>query len=146
VVPESARVLRAPSGPGDIWAVEKYVAALEDSSLPLAEFRWEGTNRIHISTVARPGQAVSVQVTAHPGWHAKVNGVTRRIEADGLGLMWLPPGCNGPCEVQLDYDGGTELRICRVLSSVTLLSLIVFLGWSAVRASPLSLQGKRRQI
>jgi hypothetical protein len=144
VVPESALVRRAPSGPRDTGDVEKYVAALEDGSLPAAEFRWEGANRIHISTVAWPGQAVSVQVTHHPGWHAKANGISRQIKADGLGLMWLQAGCKGPCDVQLEYDGGTELRICRLLSAVALSALAVFFGWWAVRASLLFLRRKRR--
>ena len=143
VVPVPALVRRTPSGPRDTRDVEKYVAALEDRSLPLAESRWESTNRIHISTEAWPGQAVSVQVTHHPGWHAKANGISRQVKADGLGLMWLQPGCNGPCDVQLEYDGGTELRICRVLSAVALGALAVFLGWGAVGALLLSLRGKR---
>jgi len=143
VVPVPALVQRTPSGPRDTRDVEKYVAALEDGSLPLAESRWESTNRIHISTEAWPGQAVSVQVTHHPGWHAKANGISRQVKADGLGLMWLQPGCNGPCDVQLEYDGGTELRICRVLSAVALGALAVFLGWGAVGALLLSLRGKR---
>jgi hypothetical protein len=144
VVPESALVRRAPSGPRDTGDVEKYVAALEDRSLPTAESRWEDRNRIHISTVAWPGQAVSVQVTHHPGWHAKANGISRQIKADGLGLMWLQAGCNGPCDVQLEYDGGTELRICRLLSAVALSALVIFLGWWAVRAPLLSLRKKGR--
>ena len=144
VVPESAVVRRAPSGPRDTKEVEKYVAALEDRSLPTAEFRWEGNNRIHISTVAWPGQAVSVQVTQHPGWHAEANGISRQINADGLGLMWLQAGCKGPCEVQLEYDGGTELRLCRLLSGVAVLALAVFFGWLAVRAWVLSLRVKGR--
>jgi hypothetical protein len=99
---------------------------------------------MHISTVAWPGQAVSVQVTHHPGWHAKANGISRQIKADGLGLMWLQAGCNGPCDVQLEYDGGTELRICRLLSAVALAALVVFFLWGAVRAALRSLRGKER--
>jgi hypothetical protein len=131
VVPVSALVRRAPSGPGDTEEVEKYVTALEDASLPRAEFQWQGANRIHIRTTAWPGQAVSVQVTSHPGWHAKANGSARQIEADGLGLMWLQAGCNGPCDLQFDYDGGTELRICRLLSFGALAALMVFIAWNA---------------
>jgi hypothetical protein len=106
--------------------------------------RWEGRNRIHLSAVAWPGQAVSAQVTHHPGWHAKANGISRPIQADGLGLMWLQAGCNGPCDVQLEYDGGTEQRICRLLSAVALSALVVFLGWWAIRAWLLSRRGTRR--
>jgi hypothetical protein len=144
VVPLSALVRRAPSGPRDTGDVEKYGAALEDRSLPAAESRWEGRNRMHISAVAGPGQAVSVQVTYYPGWHAKANGISRPIQADGLGLMWLQPGCHGPCDVQLEYDGGTELLICRLLSAVALAALVVFFVWGAVRAPLLALRGKRR--
>ncbi len=144
VVPESALVRRAPASPRDTGEVEKYVAALEDGSLPKAEFRWEGANRIHIGTMAWPGQAISIQVTRHPGWHAKANGVSARIEADGLGLMWLQPGCHGPCDVQVEYDGGAELRICRLLSAMALAALAIFFYWRAVHALALSFAGRRR--
>jgi hypothetical protein len=140
VVPESALVRRTPAGPRDTKEAEKYVAALDDGSLPLAEFRWEGKNRIHIRTAASAGQAISIQVNQHPGWHAKANGISRPVEADGLGLMWLRPACNGPCDVQLEYDGGTELWICRVLSAVALATLAVFFGWKVTRAVVLPLK------
>jgi hypothetical protein len=68
---------------------------------------------------------ISVQVSYHPGWHAKVNGQARQIEADGLGLMLIRPQCNGPCDVELDYDGGWELRICRYLSFAAIASLLL---------------------
>ena len=131
VIPESALVRRPPSSPGDTDEVQQYVAALEDESLPTAEFRWENGNRIHIRTTARLGQTVSVQITHHPGWHAKANGVARPLNADGLGLMWLQPGCDGPCDVQLDFDGGTELKLCHRLSMVALAALLIFLCWKA---------------
>jgi hypothetical protein len=134
VVLESALVQSKPSSPRDTDRLEKYVAALDDASLPGAEFQWQGTNRIHIRTTALPGQAISIQVTHHPGWRAKVNGVARPLKSDGLGLMWLQPGCNGPCEVQLEYDGGIELRICRILSASALAGMMIFLCWTAVRA------------
>jgi hypothetical protein len=132
VVPESALVRRSPASAGDTGEVEKYVAALDDESLPNAEFEWEDTNRIHIRTVAGPGQVVSVQVTHYPGWHAKANGLSRQIKRDGLGLMWLQPGCNGPCDVRLEYNGGAELRISHVLSVGGLAGLVVIFGWIAV--------------
>jgi hypothetical protein len=76
-------------------SLEKYVAALDDASLPEAEFQWQDANRIHIRTTASPGQVISIQVTHHPGWHAKANGVSKPIKSDSLGLMWLQPGCDG---------------------------------------------------
>jgi hypothetical protein len=48
--------------------------------------------------------------------------------------MWLQPGCSGLCDVQLEYDGGAELRICHLLSIVALAALVVFSCWRTVRA------------
>ncbi|MCU1275673.1 MAG: hypothetical protein JWO48_3104, partial [Bryobacterales bacterium] len=116
VVAESALVsARGNEIPG-LAAIEQYVAALEDPSLPVAALEWQDRSGIRIRTEATAGQVISVQLTYHPGWHVQVNGQARAVERDGLGLMWIRPGCNGPCEVQLDYDGGWELRICRYLS------------------------------
>ncbi len=131
VVPESALVRSAPSSPRDTQMVEKYVAALEDPALPEAAFQWQDANRIHVRTVAAPGQAISIQVTHHPGWHAKVNGMSRDVKSDGLGLMWIAPGCTGPCDIQLEYTAGTELLICHVLSVAALVLLAIFFCWSA---------------
>jgi hypothetical protein len=124
VVPQGAIVSRTPTRPGDTAGMEAYVAALDDSSLPIAEFQWQGRNRIRIATSAGPGQVISVQVSYHPGWHAKVNGHKREIRSDGLGLMWLRPECYGRCEVELEYNGGWELWICRV-ASYTAIALLL---------------------
>jgi hypothetical protein len=118
VMPENA-IARSPA------ALEQYDAALDDPSLPPAEMEWQGRNHIGIRTTASPGQVVSVQVSYHPGWHAKVNGRARPIEPDWLGLMWIRPECNGPCNAELDYDGGWELRICRYLSFAAMASLFL---------------------
>jgi hypothetical protein len=125
VVPESALVVHPPANGADIAEIERYAAALDDLSLPTAEFRWEGRNRMKIQASAMPGQVISVQVSYHPGWHARAGGQDRKLNRDGLGLMWLQPGCAGPCEIELDYDGGLELRICRWISYVAIGALIV---------------------
>ena len=124
VMSESTIVSRAPAGPRDTDAIEKYVAALDDPSLPPTEFHWAGPNSIQIRTTASPGQAVSVQVSYHPGWHAKVGSRAIDLRRDGLGLILLRPDCSGLCEIQLDYDGGWELRLCRYLSFVALALLL----------------------
>jgi hypothetical protein len=120
VVPEAA-IVRAGSQLGEnVPALRKYVAALDDDSLPLTQFAWEGRNRMRIRTTVGSGQVVSVQVSYHAGWHATSGGRKLRIQKDGLGLMWMNTGCLGPCEVQMAYDGGWELRICRWISWLAL--------------------------
>jgi hypothetical protein len=132
VVSESAIVSRSPAGPRDTDQIEKYTAALDDPSLPPADFHWGEPNSIQIRTTAGPGQAVSVQVSYHPGWHAKAGNRSVEVRRDGLGLMWLRPACSGPCEIQLDYDGGWELRLCRYLSYTALCALLLGATWRIV--------------
>jgi len=124
VVPPTAIVRRTPRSRGDTDDIERYDAALEDGSLPVADFRWDGRNDMVIHTSAGSGRVISVQVSYHPGWHVTVGNRHPQLHKDGLGLMWFDPECNGPCEVTLDYNGGWELRIFRWLSYVAVLGLI----------------------
>jgi hypothetical protein len=133
VVPSAAITRWPPRNPEDIGEAARYAAALDDASLPLAELEWQGTNRMRVETTAAPGQAISVQVSYHPGWHATVNGQRREIYKDGLGLMWLMPECNGTCDVVLDYNGGWGLWACRVLSYAAIAGLLIFVGWQTTK-------------
>jgi hypothetical protein len=134
VVPETAVVAYAPRGWGDVAAIQRYVSALDDPSLPAADFSWEGRNRIHIRTNLSAGQAITVQVSYHPGWHARVGNRRLKVQKDGLGLMWLIPECNGECDIELDYDGGWELRICRWLSYLAFAGGLICLVLSSIRS------------
>ena len=104
--------------------LEKYVAALDDPSLPIAEMRWTNAHRAEIRTVATVDQTVSVQTAWHPGWHARANGRPAEIRRDGLGFLNVLPRCSGSCEIALDYDGGWEYKLCRLLSALTVLGLV----------------------
>jgi hypothetical protein len=129
VVSEASLVNHAPRAPGDTDEMEKYVAALNDPTAPAADFQWVGTNRIQIRTTADRPNALSIQVSYHPGWHAKANNRAVEVRRDGLGLMWLRPECSGLCEIQLDYDGGWELRLCRYLSFTAISVLLLAILW-----------------
>jgi hypothetical protein len=131
IIPKSALVRKSPMGPDDIAPMELYLAALDDPALSLSALTWEGRNRIFVHTTSIPGQVLSLQITFHKGWHAMANGRPVRVQRDALNLLWLDPGCDGACEVILEYDGGWELRIARYLSVTALLALI----WWAVRTA-----------
>ena len=124
VVPREAIVLRAPKSAADTAQIQRYVDALDDPGLPVAEARWDGSNRLMVRTVAGEGQAISIQVSWHSGWHARAGTRNVSAEADGLGLIWLDPGCRGPCEIELNYDGGWELRLSHYLSFGVMLALV----------------------
>ena len=131
MIPEAARVRQAPKNVDDIAEMERYAAALEDP----AEMHWDSPNRIHIRTTQAPGQVVSIQISYHPGWHATANGRGVRLHPDGLGLMWVEPDCNGPCRIDLNYDGGWELRLCRWISALAFVILLLMFFRPEVKAA-----------
>jgi len=109
--------LRVPVNGIDYDSIRPYVNALNDASLPVADFHWTSRHHAAITAVLRPEHAVSLQITHHPGWHARVNGSDRPIKKDGLGQMYLEPACQGPCDIQLDYDGGAEMIAARLVQA-----------------------------
>jgi hypothetical protein len=102
--------------PSQLADLQPFLAALEDRSLPEATFRWMGTRQARIAADLRPGYLIAVQVAYHSGWSARVNGETRRVWGDPLGLTIVEPRCDGPCVVDLAYDGGMEMTFFRALS------------------------------
>ena len=128
VLPQSAVVDRPPAGPGDLPQLKRLAAALDSEPLPAAQVQWEGSNRIHIQANANPNDVIFLQVSHHRGWRATAAGRKLDLHRDGLGLMWMQPKCNGPCTIDLEYTGGWELTICRVISSFAIAGLIVGLA------------------
>jgi len=126
VVPPQSIVSRTPIHGLDVGELEQYVKALDDPSLPVAPLTWTNLHTLQIQTEAQPDQAISVQITWHPGWHAKANGKEVEIARDGIGLMAIRPGCSGSCTINMYYDGGTELKVTLILSMITLLGCLVY--------------------
>lgn len=125
VIPEG--ILRAET-------LRRYVDALDDPALPLADFRWNSLRSASIHSVVRRGEAVSVQTAYHRGWHARANGRAATVQRDGLGFLTILPGCDGPCEIELTYDGGWEYKLCRALSYLTILGMFGYCWSVTVRA------------
>jgi hypothetical protein len=115
-----------PFVPSGMDEVRKYVAALENSAYPLAEFIWLNAHQARVVAGLSKGQVLSVQVSYQAGWHASVSGQPRRVFADGLGLMVIEPECGGHCVVDLTYDGGLEMTVARIVSYLTIL---LGIGW-----------------
>ena len=127
VIPESAVVTRAPVNGLDTAAFEPYVQALDDPSLPLAPMRWTSFHTARIATSLKPGEVVSVQMTYHAGWHATVNGAPQRVTSDAMGLTIVKPECDGPCTIDLLYDGGVEAEACRIASGAVSAAALLWL-------------------
>jgi hypothetical protein len=132
VVPTAAIVTHPPINSLDTEEVARYVAALDDPASPPAELAWRDPSHGRIEAVVRPGELISVQTTYDRGWLAFANGQPVKITGDGIGLMVLHPGCDGPCTVDLEFGAGVERKACLILSgSVTLLTPL--LGWFLLR-------------
>jgi hypothetical protein len=132
-------VRRSPINNLDLDPVREFDAALSDPTLPLAEFMWERPGKAIIRASLQQENLVAVQISHHPGWRASVNGQRRPIKRDGLGFMVVEPACDGPCEIQLVYDGGTEMLLARIVRGMSILAGIfwfVFVNrkriWNAV--------------
>ena len=123
VVPVSAIPSRQPIHGLDVDPIRPYVAALDDPSLPLAEMTWRGTSGIRIRAPMKRGQAVSVQINYAPGWRARVSGREIPVRKDGIGLVALEPGCDGDCEIDMEYGPTAETWVCRGLSVMSILAL-----------------------
>ena len=123
VVRRDDLVRHTPVNGLDVGEIRRYVGALEETTPTPAALSWEGDNKAVIQARLQPGQVVSAQITYSSGWHARVNGASRDIRPDGIGLMAIDPGCTGECRIVLEYDGGAELRACRI-ASASLLALL----------------------
>ncbi len=119
----------------DVEQVRTYVAALEDPARSPASFRWRNRHSAEIIANLRPEEILSVQVSYHPGWQATVEGSPRRVFSDAIGLMAIEPRCDGPCKVELTYDGGLEMRLARWASLLSFLGCVIWIALSRRRRS-----------
>ncbi|MGA8578030.1 MAG: hypothetical protein WB579_05080, partial [Bryobacteraceae bacterium] len=117
----------------ELKAERAYLAALEDPTLPPADFRWTGTGAARITANLRPQHLLSVQVTFDEGWHASVNGAPRRIWSDKLGQIVIEPRCDGACAVDLVYNGGVEMRLARAASVTALAGGVLWILLGSIR-------------
>jgi uncharacterized membrane protein YfhO len=104
-------------------------------SRPAADFRWTNSRSATVDANVTSGDVVHVQIAWHRGWHAIVNGAPRTIEKDNIGLMAIDPGVTGPCRIELNYDGGREMRIAHWLSALSVISLVVLSGRGILKKS-----------
>jgi hypothetical protein len=141
VIPASALAQRTPKHGLDVDPLVPYVAAIGDAGLPEAELRWHDLHSGVIRAPVHPGQVISVQITYDPGWRASVRGSQRPVDRDGLGMLVIRPECNGPCEIELFYDGGLERKITRALS--WLVTIGVPLGYAIRRRISIPFRGNR---
>ena len=50
------------------------------------------------------------------------------MNPDALGFLTIRTACDGGCEIELTYDGGWEYKVCRVLSYLAILGILLTCG------------------
>jgi hypothetical protein len=126
----------------DLKPLQPYLAALDRATA--AEWKWDGWNRAAAEAEFSPGQILSVQISHHPGWEARVNGKRGRIGKDELGLMYVEPDCEGKCRIELEFTGGMEATAARASSTIALCGGVVWVMMSFIRRKRGELPGSRR--
>ena len=121
VIREEEAVWHLPSPYVDASPLAAFDRAALDPERPRPEFQWLRTHHARIRAGLADGDLLAVAVTHHPGWSASVQGESRTIRRDALGLMVVDPACAGDCVVDLVYDGGTEMKLANLASAATIL-------------------------
>jgi hypothetical protein len=119
----------------DATPSELYLAALDDPAQPPAKFAWDGMSAATVEANLHPEHVLSIQISWDQGWHASVDGQPRPLYADKLGQIVVEPNCNGPCTVDLSYDGGLEMRVARIVSPAAFLGCLLWIFLARRRAT-----------
>jgi hypothetical protein len=109
---------RTPASGLDVDPLRPYASAIENPEFPVSPLVWNSAHSATIQTALPRDGIVSIQIAWHPGWHAEVNGHPEPILKDALGFMYLQPSADGPIQIAVTYDGGTEMRLARWLSAI----------------------------
>jgi hypothetical protein len=136
---------RTPAHGVDTEPLIPYVAAIERPDAPELQVRWPDNETMTITGNLKPGQIVSMQENADPGWHAAVDGSARRVFADKLGLLAVVPNCSGNCTIELHYDGGGEMRAAHWINRGAIAGSLLWVLLGALRrVATGGLRGRRR--
>lgn len=133
VLRPEAVLTRPPRSVLDMGWATTYVAAIQNAGLPRVEMHWINRHHAVLAADLRKNQLLSVQVTYHPGWRARVDRAERRIMRDPIGLLLIDPECEGRCTVDLEYGNDAEMLAARIASWTALAAAIVWVITSLLR-------------
>jgi hypothetical protein len=97
-------------------ALERYIAAMDDTTRPVLHTEWRGTTMFEIAGPMDAGRLVSVSMNADSGWHATQDGREIPIETDNLGFVVLRPTASAAAAIEMRYRVGAEPRIMAAVS------------------------------
>ncbi len=125
-----------PANGIDVVELRTFVAALDDSTLPILRTTWIGTNTARMDGVLGPDHVISVAMNFDKGWSATANGREVPVRSDGLGFIAIEPHCDGACAVELHWSAGWEPRIAWIFA-LAAISGLGYWCWQERAASAL---------
>jgi hypothetical protein len=120
---------------GLVTKIQAYAEAVESRPEPRARIQWHGSDAFEVSAEVRTGEAVLVQETYDPGWHAYEGSLALPIQKDAIGHMLLnvTPGTHN---LRLVFEAPAEVVAGRFAGILTLLAIGLLLTYSARVSSP----------
>ena len=117
--------LRRPQDENILAAVRAYADVIEHGpDAPIALMR-DGPDAMRVRARLAPGQAIVVQESYDPSWHAWSGSQPLAVQKDAMGFLLIeaPPGDQ---EVRLQFLTPLEERVGRGITLVTVLLLLVW--------------------
>lgn len=96
----------------------RYVAAIGDAARPALHVTWADTSALDVTGPVRPGDLVSLQVNADPGWRATQDGREISVEQDALGFIVLQAAPAAATRLELRYRGTAEQRVMAAVCGI----------------------------
>lgn len=81
--------------------LERYVAGTGNVA---PNVTWRNSHAANIEAILKSGQVLTVKISSVPGWRASVGGRRVPIVRDALDFTTIKPGCNGACEINLEWS------------------------------------------
>lgn len=120
----SSLVTRAPVNGLDEAPLLPYVKALDDPSLPLADFQWTSRHSAWVRANLLDGQVISIQESYDASWRATANGAPASVSADALGLMVVNTHCTGMCVIEMQYSAPRSMTVAWIVAAAGAILLL----------------------
>jgi SAM-dependent methyltransferase len=114
----------SPRSGDDLETLSRYVTAIERGPDSAAAVNWNGFERFHVTASVSPGQALLLQETYDPGWHAYSDGKALPVERDAFGFMLVAPPA-GTHAVAFRFEMPLENRVGWIVTALTCILVLI---------------------
>ena len=114
-----------PGGGDDVETLSRYLAVVEHGPDSPPSVTWKGFESWDVVASLSSGQALLLQETFDPAWHAYSNGKALQVEPDPFGFMLVAPPA-GTHAITFRFETPLENRVGWILTALTLILVLIF--------------------